>query len=113
MIATERPAAPMPPSRYLSVIFSPMPANQARGLNFAVPLPLVRRRLLPPPPGRRLISIMVCMSPGLVLAQREADRQHEERGDLVSHQRLQRSRAHRHGGKRVGELDRLLQPLSE
>src|SRR6266404_682680 len=107
------PAAATAPSMYLSVIFSVSPASHGGGLrlnsNF-VGLLVFARRFFLPSPGRRLISIM-CLCSGSVLTEGKADREHEERRDLVGHKRLQRAVPHRHRRERVGELHWLLQAL--
>src|SRR3954469_7336795 len=88
MRAAEAPAAPTAPSMYLSVILPVRSASQGGGLrlnsNF-VEIAVLDRFFFLPSPGRRLISIMV-LAPGSVLAKREADREHQERRDLVGHE---------------------------
>src|SRR5205085_920993 len=114
--APETPAAATAPSMYLSVIFAVTPASHWAGWNSSFspePDVALARFFFLASPGRRLISIIFCYAPGLILAKGQADGEHQERRDLVGHQRLQRSFAHRHRGERIRELYGLLQPLPQ
>src|SRR5438552_15288548 len=96
--------APMALIRYLS---PPHSLALAKSSDARIPPPPLLRR---PAPGRRLISIIGRL---LVLAEGEADRQHQQRRDFIGHQRLESALAHLDVGERVGELDRLLRSAGE
>src|SRR2546428_483328 len=80
---------------------------------------LLRVAFFFPAPGRRLIPIMAggsafyCARWSCDLPERQTDRQHQQRSDLVRHERLERTLTHFEIGKRIRLLHREAKPRGE
>src|SRR3954471_11731648 len=107
--ARARPTETTPKMRCGSLTLAAMPESVA-----PIPALVPRPRALRPAPGSRLISIMSFgrFSSGGG-AEGEADRQHQQRRDLVRDERFEGAVTHLDVGERIGLLDLQAEAIGE